>query len=343
MTEQTPNSRDTNTNPTSEQVHHSGVHGNELPAHDFDMALPDALEAGAVHHVELDEAGNPVFNLPDTLADFSEPGKSPKTEAYEPLLAPVKEKNGKRGLAAAVAGVVGAALLGGGYVAYRSASQVDVLDRAPTSASPSRLEADTPQTSSPEGTIGVAGTNLDTLNTPPTPELLRDGLQPVTVAEYPTPEASIERFEDLINLRDLSGSIDEAGGLHESAESVAQRNGIDAIIFEGGTPHFDDNESTDTLREALAVSYWYINKTDAGPSNIEATYRKDWVIDGLEQTGADEYSASLSITRSTNLPEFDSLITENINDITNTDLTGEIVIVQQGDAWFVRSLEMHNV
>jgi hypothetical protein len=248
-----------------------------------------------------------------------------------------------------LAGVLGGTVLaGGGYAVARatgsdaapepraeSSATVDPSKSGETSGSPDTV---TPETSG----VGVPGTTLETLNVPPSAEMLAQAIKPVTVQENQTPEAAIDKLEDLVNVRDLSATIDTAGGLHESTESIALRDRIDAVLFEGGTPHFENNEATNILREAIAVAYWTAEGTGNGPKNEEPTYRKNWTVESITEVAPNTYSAALTISRDTNLEKFDPMIVDNIVDITIEKMTGEVVITQQNGNWVIRSLKMDN-
>lgn len=113
MPENTPDSRNTNPNPIAEQQPHSGVHGFELPVHDFEgQNLQEAIEQRNLH-VQYDEAGQVI--IPDTIGDHLDPTQTERTSVYEPLVTPVvtPEKKSRKRIAAFAAGAVGAAVLGG--------------------------------------------------------------------------------------------------------------------------------------------------------------------------------------------------------------------------------------
>lgn len=113
MPENTPDSRNTNSNPVAEQQPHSGVQGYEKPVYDFDgQNLQEAIEQRDLH-VQYDDKGQVI--IPDTIGDHIDPTQSGRTDVYEPL-APTTanpEKKSRKRLAAFLAGTVGAAVLGG--------------------------------------------------------------------------------------------------------------------------------------------------------------------------------------------------------------------------------------
>lgn len=109
MPEHTPHGpEDTNSNPVSEQVRHSG-HQGERPVYEFrnpdgsHMSIEEAMAAGLIHPV------------PNTLGEHRDPSNTPPTEAYTPLHEQVTTPvvNRRKRLAAVAAGVVGTAVIGG--------------------------------------------------------------------------------------------------------------------------------------------------------------------------------------------------------------------------------------
>lgn len=108
MPESTPHSPDNNSNPLETQVPHSGKHG-ERPV--FDFRNPD----GSPMTIEQAFAAGKIHVAPDTIGDYSEPTKSMRTEAFNPMTetAPPKNKRGRKGVAAVAASAVAAAVIGG--------------------------------------------------------------------------------------------------------------------------------------------------------------------------------------------------------------------------------------
>lgn len=326
-----------------ENVPHSG----EGVIDEFDNT---ALETVAT---DLEAAGvpeHPGAIDTDTLAFPYTPLEKPIT----PSTTEAEPKKGRRGLIAGIAGTATALALTAGAMIMRSGDDVSATPESKPSSSASPNpgetsapnESEAPQTNTPESIIGVAGTTLETINTPPSEALLKEALRPV-VAE--TPKEAIKTFEALLNIRDLSGSVNEEGAIAESDASMELRTQIDSFIFENGTPNIHDFDGSDfstglnVMREVIAASYWYHDIAGDGPKDQEPTFRKSWEIVSIDQTGPTQHTAELLITRESNLDQYSPQLTDNISDWEFKDLKGQVTIREQDGKWVISSLVVNGL
>lgn len=303
-------------------------------------------------HEELLERG-----VPDTVTIHPETLEVPVDKIPLPTPETETPKKSRKGLliglgsAAAGVGVAVSAFLG------LSGHDADAPKAQPTvSASPNPGEATQPApvevsdpdlnpSTSPETRVGTPSTTFDTLNVQPSEEL-RNSVKPVTTAEFSEPAAAVAQFGKLMNLRYLGGMIDYPNtGLNETAASIADRDKIDAVIFENGKPQNFDDENN--LRLLIATDFYQINELKSIPTKETPTYHVEWQVGDVAQTNQFEYTVQVVQKVSTNLLDIDPSLINNVENLANQnpdgsftpiDYAGTVTIVQKDGEWHVREL-----
>lgn len=326
MPENTPGSRDTNPNQSTDQATpHSGVHGYERPVFNFDgQNLQEALDSGALH-IEYDEAGKAKVIVPDTIGDHLDPTKTAPTEAHVPLTQPENAGRSRKRLAA-IGGIVGSAVLAGGTIFGVSALGNDGPERERTtavandpnettepSAEPSSAseesEAPNPEQST-ESKVGVANTTLEGANVILPLEVAEQAAQPILASEHSPIEAA-ELWTTYFNAYLLSEQLVNDGSGEETPESAALTQQIEDNLWGPEAvrqQHTVDLSEYRDFRNDLANGMFYMNFEGGGvefdPNNA-ATYHRDYEILEYLAPGVDTYIYQMQGTITSNLAEKD--------------------------------------
>lgn len=262
---------------------------------------------------------------------------SPDTHEVSFDKVPIVEKKSHKGLYASIAGVAAAATAVVGFAVAQSGADSEKPQARQTASAPANPGSEVSnEPATPEAGIGIPGTTLETLNTKPSEALVQEALQPVTVADYPTPEQAVQHFGLLINLRNLSGSVD--AGFEETPESVAQRNQIDSVIFEGTTPTYLEDENN--LRQLISAELYVMGDKDLNmyPSNDKTgTWRTSWEATSVIQNNGDEYLMAVTENLETNLGEIDVTLQSRMPHINTKQTTGTVDIVKANGEWHIRT------
>lgn len=271
-----------------------------------------------------------IYHPPETL-----PGHQPKSPEDNEDTGRSRKRI-KQAIAAIT--LVGVAA-GGGYIATRGGGDVSPgynPDGAHSTATPGAGE--TEFTESPEAVVGQPGSTLENISVRPTDELIQEALQPVTLAEYPTPEAALEQFAKIENVIRLSATVDAASGsteFPETQESLELRDKLWKNFFSAKGYETYPHQQED-LPAIIAMELWFINESGALSTKEVGTWHRGWAVNTVTELGENSYTSEVTKTTITNFGELDEMASQNITDIAPVvTYDSRVDISNDGTTWSV--------
>lgn len=269
-----------------------------------------------------------IYHPPETLPDHQPKSSKDKEDTGR------SRKLIKRTIAAVtLAGVLG----GGGYTLTRGGEDAS-SGHSPDATHATPGASETQPTESPEAVVGQPGSTLDNISIHPTDELIQEALQPVTLAEYPTPEAALEQFAKIENVIRLSATVDAASGsteFPETQESLELRDKLWKNFF--STKGYENYpHQQEDLPAIIAMELWYINESGALSTKETGTWHRDWAVNSVTEISDNTYTSEVTKTTITNFGELDEMASQNITDIAPiVTYDSRVDISNDGTTWSV--------
>ena len=154
-------------------------------------------------------------------------------------------------------------------------------DPRPTAASTA-----TPGNNPSEKPEGQPTTSLEGLNTPASAELIQEATQEISAADYPTPEAALERAGELLNVYFLSGQLDDDN--EYTVQSLEDGQAIVENISGSDISSFTENSHFTDFRRNLAGVFHYIDVQYSEEQN--PTWQIKLEPTNASNTGGDVYN-----------------------------------------------------
>lgn len=234
-------------------------------------------------------------------------------------------------------GALAIAIAAGGMMglkAMNSENDSSSSPREPGVSAPANPGEEAP-VESIEAVVGQPGSTFENISVRPTQEMIDQALQPVTIADFPTPEAALEQFGRIDNILQLSGSVDTTSipAYPQTPESVQLQEDIFRNML---TDNGYDSINNDTeLPRAVAVQLWIVNDSNSTSTGGETgTWHVDWTPENVQEVRDGVYNADVLLTTTTNFHHFNEYASQVINDIQDTANTpAEMTLVQQDGTW----------
>lgn len=231
-------------------------------------------------------------------------------------------------------GVVGYAATRGGSPSPDRKSDNPVATASATPGTPGETAA---PVESPEAVIGQAGSTLENISVKPSPELVEEALQPVTVAEYPTPEAALEHLGQIENMILISGTVDTNNSeFPETIASLAEGESLwKNLLSSDGLENYDWQNNQ---RQLYAMELMYLNESGAvDTEGVPGTFHRDWIVKDVQEAGGGSYIATITKRSITNFDVLDpERIYQNFPDLEHEQQTEITVTFHNDDVrWYV--------
>jgi len=283
-----------------------------------------------------------------------------------------------------IAGIAGIAVIGGGAAlgiakATGGSSNSNEGHQEPSATAPANTQTQAPETSpsvnpsesnnttapssssspeqsqttptSPVEEVGVKGTTFETANTKVTPEMIQEAEQPVTVADYPTPEEALKRFGQIENVFYLSATVTNDGSTEFPETTESKQVAIDILTnmlgSEESAREFYNRKSVYDTRHSIGILLWLINESGAvGDGSTPGTWYGHWSVDGAAEKQPDRsgaYSAEVESIWETNFEDIDpsaSDVIEGLAPVMKEPI--KVVLHNDGKVWKIDDIEFEN-
>jgi hypothetical protein len=200
------------------------------------------------------------------------------------------------------------------------------------------------ETEAVDAVVGEPGSTIKNISVYPTQEIIDEALKPVTVKDYPTPQAALDRFADIENVLYLSADIDTESGSSEFPESQASIELRQILRKNIYSPEALELRNTrkDELPSIIAMELWFINESGAISTDKTATWHREWLTKGsFNEVSDNVFAGVITVRTETNIGELDELASKNYLDIAPVvEYDTDVQLSNDGDTWQIDRKEV---